>query len=157
MIRRTVARAFGSPGDDRPGPDRAPPPGPRGSRIAVVNGLFNEIAEAFERAAAERAGAGGIGVQATKPCPRTEGLEFTVQSAEGSFRFLNPMDGIAWIYREEEGKFVEDRLLSIQFEGGRPRLIEKPSGAARVPFRFTSVRDLVKELAGAGGAPPAAR
>ena len=151
MIRRTVARAFGSPGEDRPSLEKAVAPG-RANRVQAMNALFAEIGESFEKAAAERPASGGApALRVGKPRPGPEGIEFTLAAPAGSFRFLNAMDGIVWLQREEDGKYVEERLLSVLFEEGRPRLIEKPVGVSRAPFRFASVRDLVRELAGTEG------
>jgi hypothetical protein len=158
MIRRTVARAFGSPGEERPSLEKAVPPGPRASRIQVMNALFNEIQETFERAAAERSGAAASsGLRVGRPHPLAEGIEFTVEVAAGTFRFLNAMDGIAWIHREADGRRIEDRLLSVLFEDGRPRLIEKPAGVPRAPFRTTSPRELVGSFLGSPAGQATAR
>ncbi len=155
MIRRTVARAFGFSGEERPRAEEPPPAAPTSSRIALLNQFFGELQEAFERTAREAGAAGGEGQegegqgaaapQVSKTRPRPEGLEFLVHGPAGSFRFLNALDGIIWIFREEDGRFREDSLLSIQFEGSTPRLIEKPAGGLRSPFRFTSLPGILKE------------
>ncbi len=155
MIRRTVARAFGMSGEDRPRPEKAAGPAKPTSRIGLLNALFTELQEAFERSLREAPGAAGgaasAAVQVSKARPRPEGLEFLVEGPGGSFRFLNAMDGIAWIFRNEGGRFVEERLLSIQFEADRPRAIEKPVGLSRSPFRLTSVPGIVREFVGRAG------
>lgn len=126
----------------------------------LLNQVFTEIQETFERVvrgeenpeaaggdargAAESAAAAGPRV--TKARPRPDGLEFIVEGSSGSYRFLNSMDGIVWIYRDEEGRFREDRLLTVQFEGGSARLIERPAGIQRAPFRATSIPQIVKEV-----------
>src|SRR5262245_29819987 len=114
MIRRTVARAFGMSGDERPRADEPPAAAaPNGSRIALLNQFFGELQEAFERAAREGVGGGangggdGAGAAAariSKTRPRPEGLEFTIDGPRGAFRFLNTLDGIIWIHRDESGR-----------------------------------------------------
>ena len=158
MIRRTVARAFGLSAEERPRTEEplpAAPPG--GSRIALLNQFFGELQEAFERGAREGTGGGANGAagdaavggstaRVSKTRPRPEGLEFLVDGPRGPFRFLNTLDGIIWIHREEGGRFLEDRLLSVQYQGSTPRLIEKPAGGPRSPFRFTSLPQILKEF-----------
>jgi hypothetical protein len=157
VIRRTVARAFGLSGDERARTEEPMPAAPNGSRIALLNQFFGELQEAFERAAREGTGGGANGgageaavgaaaVRVSKTRPRPEGLEFLVDGHRGPFRFLNTLDGIIWIYHEEGGRLREDRLLSVQYQGSTPRLIEKPAGGSRSPFRFTSLPQILKEF-----------
>jgi hypothetical protein len=158
MIRRTVAKAFGLAGDERPRMEKAlPEAGGKSSRVSIINGFFVELQDAFERAAREAvAGAGAPPArQVSKTRPRPDGLEFVIEGPPRSYRLLNSMDGIVRIFREEAGRFREEKLLTILFEGGRPRPIEKLAGGMRAPFRFTSIPRLVKDLleVEAGGRP----
>ncbi len=156
MIRRTVAKAFGFSGDERPPMEKTQSRG-QSSRVTLLNKFFIELQGALERVSQEQAKpAGGAGrhpeketgdpEKVSKIRPQPEGLEFLAQGPGGSYRFLNGMDGIVRIYREEEGAFREDRLLAIHFEGKIPRAIEKPVGLSRAPFRFTSVPQLAREI-----------
>jgi hypothetical protein len=65
-----------------------------------------------------------------------------------SYRFLDTLDGIVWIFRGERGEFVEHALLTVVFEGASMRPIERPAAAARSQFEFTSVTQLVKKYVG---------
>ena len=152
MIRRTVARAFGMSGDEPPRMETSSPKGAKGSRMALVNQLFTDLQERFEKSVREIAASAGEDVppesipRITKVRPRPEGLEFILELPSGAYRFLDSMDGIIWIFREEDRCFLEDRLLTIQFEGEVPRIIERPTGMQRSPFRYTSVPRLVKDF-----------
>jgi len=158
MIRRTVAKAFGLTGDERPRMEKAlPEAGGKSARLSLINGFFVELQDAFERAVREAAEGSGAAParQVSKARPRPDGLEFVIEGPPRAYRLLNSMDGIVRIFREEAGRFREEKLLTILFEGGRPRPIEKLAGGMRTPFRFTSVARLVKDLleADAGGRP----
>ena len=116
-----------------------------GSRVSLVNAVFQELQEALEKAVAGRTGAGG-GLAVSKSRPRPDGLEFMVEGPGGSFRFLNSMDGVVRVSRIDAGRLREERLVTIGFEGGRCRTIERTAGIPRAPFRYSSVAAIVREM-----------
>jgi len=160
VIRRSVARAFGPTAGKLPqaeGQIAAPRPS---SRITAVHQVFIELHAALDRALAPLpVGAlpGGsappptprkAATRLSRPLPRPEGIEFVLDLPGESYRFLDTLDGIVWIYRGERGEFVEHSLLTVVFEGASMRLIERPAGAARAQFEFTSVTQLAKKYVG---------
>jgi hypothetical protein len=129
------------------------PDGPPGSRTGLVNTLFGELQQGFERALrqgvegkAEGESPDAPRLSVSKARPRPDGVEFILESPAGSFRFLNSLDGVIRVFREESGRFREARLVTIGLEGGRPRMIERTAGVPRAPFRVTSVPQIVKEF-----------
>ncbi len=162
MIRRSVARAFGPTAGKLPQAEGSLA-GPRpSSRITALHQLFIELHAALERAIAEREGGarspdgapkaasrGAADVpRVTRPLPRQEGIEFVLDLLGESYRFLDTLDGIVWIFRGERGEFVEHALLTVFFEGSSTRLIERPAAAPRAPFEFTTVQQLAKKYLG---------
>ena len=159
MLRPTVARAF-APREDRLTLDRDPA-GPQG-RLEAVNRLFLDLHREFVQRVTSRVASmqaqpwRGEGnhlerrrnfdygpLRVSKEHSLAEGVEFVVETPQGSFRFLNTLASIVWIHQIVGDRLVPREILSVQLTGEGHQPIRKFPEARKSGFRFTSVRALV--------------
>lgn len=148
MIRRTVARGFGS--EDPIGPDV--PPAPRATRRdEALEGLWRGL----EQGLREAAGRGPPGLELSAPRALPGGVELRLEGPGGAFSFCDTLSGSIEVSRRAAGGDERLEVLSVQREsGGGYRPIRRPwLGPGRSAYRFTSVPELVRGyIAAAAGA-----
>lgn len=161
MLRKTVARAFGEGGADRPAPVSPAPNQTR--REDAAERLFQDLLEAFERAEASLVAARSESPDAPapvpdvvlrRPRPRAGGVELTLEGPAGAVTVLNTLTGRILVVAggsAEGGDLLE--TLSVHRRAGSYRPIRKPALADGSPpprrtgrdYRYTSVSELVRE------------
>lgn len=89
------------------------------------------------------------------PRSRLEGYEFALEGPAGRIRCVNTLRGFLRISGEPRGSRPWEDLVTLQRQGGSYRPVRKrmpdlrvtgSGGGRRVPFRFTSVPELAREL-----------
>ncbi len=168
MLRKTVAKAFGSGEPEAAPVARAAHETRRGE---AVERLFSSLNEAFQAALPEeRSGlqepepTGALDgtswlpgqLELDPPRPRSGGFELTLRGQACAFTFLNSLSGyITVLLGGSAVDGVPLEVLGVQLQGGVFRPIRKPilSGpkqgvsahARRSGFRFTSVPEVARE------------
>jgi hypothetical protein len=127
-VEESAAALGGAAGIDGPGVSTAAAPRAVAGRSASPRERDRAPPPAFPRLGKKRSLA--------------EGMEFVLETPEASWRFLNTLSGVLWVYVLAEGSWVLSDLISVQRKGDAYCPIWKPVASGRAAYRFTSVRSL---------------
>ncbi|MBN1443528.1 MAG: hypothetical protein JXA90_12530 [Planctomycetes bacterium] len=176
MLRRSAYRAFSAGEGEAAAPvEPAPPAGRRESVRRFFGELREEIArraggDRISRTRLPRAPelegespAGEAGAEESRPSVRgerwsvgsqrtgLEGIEFVLETARGSYRFVDALAGTILVYFTDEGGSQLRDVLGVRRDPAGYRPLRKRILPRRTGFSLTSVRALADLYLGEGG------